>query len=207
MEFANLVCQQIILAIDDKLDYGNIQDYIKPTLLKIMSNYGKELWSLFGKKIINTNSIKRYELSSLIGRNIGFGDNKSESNIFSVLPLELVIDWCKQNKEIAPYFVARSMNIFEQVDNQKQPSQLFIALLENFGNLESLGSELSANLNTRGWSGSLVPYLESDKAAFTTLLNYSNYHVRHWVENYISYLNKLIAHESKRDEEHDLGIY
>ncbi|MDD1611388.1 MAG: hypothetical protein LUO95_12600, partial [Methylococcaceae bacterium] len=153
------------------------------------------------------NAIKRYELSFLLGRDIGFGDNNSKDNIFSVLPLELVIDWCKQNKKIAPYFVAKSMNIFDQAGNQKQPSQLFIALLENFGDLESLGSELSANLNTRGWSGSLVPYLESDKSALTPLLAHYNQYVRNWVRDYIANLDKQIAYESKRDEEHDLGIY
>jgi hypothetical protein len=208
LEFAKSVCQQILLAVDDKLDHGDIGHYIKPVLIEIMSNYGEELWSLFGQYIITANSIKRYKLSSLLGRGIGFGDNNSKDNIFSMLPLELVIDWCKQNKKIAPYFVAKSMNIFEQADNQKQPSQLFIALLENFGDLESLGSELSANLNTRGWSGSLIPYLESDKSALTPLLlTNSNQYVRKWVRDYIDYLNKKIDYESKRDEEHDLGIY
>lgn len=207
LDFAKAVCQQILLAVDDKLDYGDIKHYIRPVLIAIMSSYGEELWSLFGEKIINANSIKRHELSSLIGRDIRFGDKKSKDNIFSVLPLELVINWCNENKKIAPYFVAISMNIFEQEDNQKQPSQLFIEILEKFGNLESLGQQLSANLATRSWSGSLVPYLESDKSALTPLLEHSNQYVRSWVSNYIANLDKQINYESKQDEEHDWGIY
>jgi hypothetical protein len=206
VEFSKNICQKIIAAASD-LDYGDIHDTIKPILIEIMSNYGKELWPLFSQEIINSNSIKRYKLKSLLGREIGFGSRRSKDNIFSVLPLELTIDWSKQYKKIAPSFVASSINIFEQTDNAKQPSKLFIALLENFGDLETLKDELSSNLNTGGWSGSRVPYLESDKAALEPLLNHSNQYVRNWTKEYIASVNKQIEYETMRDQEHDLGIY
>jgi hypothetical protein len=206
LDFAKAVCQQILLAVDDKLDYGDIGHYIKPVLIEIMSNYGEELWILFSQEIILGDSIKRYRLHSLLDRENSFSNVKD--SVFSVLPLELVINWCKENRNIAPYFVARAINIFDKKgDDSKQPTKLFIALLENFGDLESLGGELSANLHSIGWSGSLVPYLESDKSALTPLLEYSNQYVRNWVRDYIANLDKRIAYESKRDEEHDLGIY
>jgi hypothetical protein len=40
-----------------------------------------------------------------------------------------------------------------------------------------------------------------------TSLTRSNQYVRNWVGDYIANLDKQIAYESKRDEEHDLGIY
>ncbi|MDD1628499.1 MAG: hypothetical protein LUQ26_13660, partial [Methylococcaceae bacterium] len=206
VEFAKDVCQQIIVAADDKLDIGDIWDSIKPVLIEIMSCYGKELWPLFGNAIVLAEPVKRYWLQNLFDRENSF--SISRVSVFSTLPSELVIVWCKEHPDIAPYFVARAINIFElKDDGSKQPTNLFISLLENFGDLDSLGGELSANLDTRGWSGSLVPYLESDKSALTPLLEYSNHHVRNWVRNYIAYLDKVIAYESNRDEEQDLGIY
>ena len=206
LEFSKDVCRQTIEATDDKLDYSDIWYSIKPVLLEIMSCYGKELWPLFGNAIVLAEPMKRYWLQSLFARENS--SSKNQVSVFSVLSTELVITWCKENPGIAPYFVARAINIFERKDDgSKQPTSLFIALLENFGDLESFGGELSANLGSGGWSGSLVPYLESDKSALTPLLEHSNHHVRNWVRNYIAYLDKSIAYESMRDDEYDLGIY
>ena len=56
--------------------------------------------------------------------------------------------------------------------------------------------------------GALIRYLESDKSALTLLLEHCNHHVRNWARDYyITYLDKAIAYESMRDDEHDLGIY
>ena len=206
LEFSNEVCKQIIAATDEDLDHSDIWHSIKPVLLEIMSRNGEELWPIFGKKILSAEPTKRYWLQSLFSRESSFSNNKV--SVFSVLSLELVIIWCKENPDIAPYFVARAINIFDEKENgSKQPTRLFIELLENFGDLDSFGGTLSANLGSRGWSGSLVPYLESDKSALTPLLEHPNHNVRNWVRNHITYLDKQIDHESIRDDEHDLGIY
>ncbi len=206
LDFSEEVCKQILLATDDKLDHVDIWYSIKPVLFEIMSCFEKELWPLFGEAIVLADPMKRYWLQSLFSRENSASNNKV--SVFSVLSSELIITWCKENPGIAPYFVARTINIFEKKnDNSKQPSSIFIELLENFGDLNSLGEELSANLGTRGWSGSLVPYLESDKSALTPLLEHCNNHVRNWARDYIAYLDKSIAYESMRDDEHDLGIY
>ena len=62
-------------------------------------------------------------------------------------------------------------------------------------------------MGTRGWSGSLVPYLESDKTALSPLLEHDNANVRRWVKEYISQIDRQIEYESSRDDEHGLGIY
>jgi len=86
------------------------------------------------------------------------------------MPKEIIISWCNENREIGPVFIARCINIFETIDKIKKPTNLLIALLENFGNDDKVGRNLSANIISRGWSGSLVTYLESDKIALEPLL-------------------------------------
>ena len=89
-------------------------------------------------------------------------------------------------------------------DGVQTPSSLFVSLVEAFGNDDHVSSALAANIGTRtGW-GSLVPYLEVDKAALIPLLDHQNSNVRVWVKKYISYINKQIDNESKLDEENDL---
>ena len=114
-----------------------------------------------------------------------------------LLPSSLVISWCKENPAIAPSFVAGAINIFEQDESSiKQSTALFVALLENFGELPEVVSALSANLETKLWSGSLVPYLESEKNALTTLLQHRNKNVKSWAQEYIAYLEKSIEYDS-----------
>ncbi len=62
-------------------------------------------------------------------------------------------------------------------------------------------------MGTRGWSGSLVPYLEADKAALSPLREHDSDNVRLWVRDQIAYINRQIDTESIRDEERDLGLF
>ncbi|MCP4988635.1 MAG: hypothetical protein GY928_22080 [Colwellia sp.] len=205
LEFCENICQQIIASANDRLDYSDMLYSIKPILSDIMAVYGEQLWPLFGEAIILAEPMKQHWIERLLARENSFKDQ--QESILSILPLELVIEWCKKNLEIAPLFVAGAVNIFEyEGEMAKRPTALFIALLENFGELKGIGNTLSSNLVTRAWSGSLVPHLESEKIALEPLLTHSNNNVRSWVRNYISYLEKSIVSESIRDDEHGFGV-
>lgn len=206
LPFCEHICRQIISAANDNFDHGDIWHYIKPLLIEMMKSYGKDIWPIFGSAIIAANSTQKYWLQQLLEREDSFSN--VQQSVFSILPLDVVIQWCKENLEVAPYFVARAINVFEQdSDGLKRPTALFVSLLENFGELAEFGSELSANLGSKGWTGSLVPYLQSDKSALEPLLQHADKNVRSWVRNYIDYLDKYIAHESMREEEGRLGNY
>ncbi len=80
-------------------------------------------------------------------------------------------------------------------------------LLDNFGDNEQVLSTLSANLSSFGWSGSLVPYLQKELAALQIFKSHKNSNVRSWANRRLDYLAKMIERETRRDEEHDWGIY
>ena len=205
LPFCEDICRQLVAATNEKMDHGDI-GAIKPLLLDMMRAYGTGVWPIFSEALMSAEPLQAYWLEQLLDRENSFS-NVSPS-VFTVLPLDFVIEWCKQKSEFAPLFVARCINVFEQDANGVQhPTAIFIALLENFGDLDGIGGALSANLGTRGWVGSLVPYLEADKAALAPLLQHDNNYVSSWVRKHISYLEKSIAFESSRDEEHKFGIY
>ena len=124
-----------------------------------------------------------------------------------MVPVERVISWCEEQPELGPNFVASCVNIFETVDEIQQPSDLFVALLVRFGDDERVVSVLRANISTRGWSGSLVPYLETDKATLSPLLEHESSNVRRWVKDQLAYIDRQIDAESIRDEERDIGLF
>ncbi len=205
LSFCKDICRQIITATNYGFNHGDIYHYIKPLLINLMQVHGVEVWTLFGEAIVSAETNQKYWLEQLFERENDVS-NQTPS-VFSKLPTDLIISWCNENKEIGPRFVASCINVFEMVDGSKEPNSLFTALLEHFGDDVHLGSALSANLGSRSWSGSLVPYLESDKAALEPLLKHSNSNVRRWVEKHISYIDRQIKYESMRDDEEGLGIY
>jgi hypothetical protein len=205
VEFAISLSTQLIAACQHGLNHGDIWSYTKPLLLKIMNDYAEELWPLFGDAIIRSEGMERYWLQQLLDREAGLASKMP--SVFSAIPTKAVVEWCLRQADIGPIFVARCINIFDSFEGGQQPSALFIALLESFGNDQRVSNELCANMATRGWSGSLVPYLESDKAALLPLAEHENHHVRLWIKDYIARVNLQIAEESKKDEESDFGLY
>lgn len=204
-EFAAALTNQLIAACRYGLNHGDIWSYIKPFMLNLMRDYCDTLWPIIGDAIVQAEGMERYWLQQLLHRETSLATNMP--SVFSVIPVDSVIKWCSTLPDLAPSFVARCLNILETVDEREQPSALFIALLENFGNDQRVASELSANIGTRGWSGSLVPYLESDKSALSPLIEHENANVRRWVKDHIAYIDRQITEELKRDDEHCFGIY
>lgn len=203
-EFAIELSKKIIADSEDGLEHGDIWSYIKPLLLNLMRNYGDILWPIFSDTIVEADARKRYWLKQLLGRTNGLVRNLP--SVLSVIPVRDIMNWCEKYPEIAPVFTAQALNILETVDDKLQPTQLFLKLLENFGDNQRVADSLKANMNSRGWVGSLVPYLESDKATLTPFINHENINVRSWIKDHLSYINRQIDEESRRDEEHGFGL-
>jgi hypothetical protein len=204
-KFAVALTHQLFAASKYGLNHGDIWSYIKPLMLNLMSEYSDTLWPIFGDAIVQAEEIERYRLQQLLDRETGLVGNMP--SVLSVVPVKSIIEWCSTLPDLGPVFIARCLNVLETIEEQQQPSALFVALLENFGNNQGVANELSANMGTRGWSGSLVPYLESDKTTLSSLLDHENANVRRWVKDNIAYINRQITDESMRDEERDLGLY
>ena len=204
-EFAVALINQLIDSSRDGLNHNDIWSYIKPMLLELMQGYSEIIWPIFGDAIVHSKGTKRYWLQQLLERENSIL-NKTPS-VFSVIPVDQVISWCEKNPELGPGFVASTINILETVDERQQPTELFVSLLEKFGNDQRVTSALSANMATRGWSGSLIPFLESDKVALNPLVDHENANVREWVNSHIAQIDKQIDFEKVRDEEEFIGVH
>ncbi len=204
-EFAVALARQLIAASQHGFDHGDIWSYIKPLLTEVMSDYCEEVWPLFANAIINAEGMEIYWLKELLDRENYFS-NKLPS-VLSAVPIEQIMSWCDQHPDIGPAFVASCVNILQEVDDKQQPTELFIALLERFGHNDDVARSLAANMATRGWSGSLVPYLQADKAALSTLQDHQSPNVRGWIKQRMASIDKQIEYETERDDERELGVF
>ncbi|MDH5922810.1 alpha/beta hydrolase [Vibrio splendidus] len=204
-DFAIAITEQLINASKYGLDHGDIWSYVKPLMLELMKNYGDSLWPIFGNAIVRAEGLERYWLQQLLDRESGLACNMP--SVLSVLPIKTVIDWCNTLPDLGPVFVARCLNIFDKTGDQMKPSKLLVALLESFGSNPIVTDELRANFGTRGWSGSLVPYLNKDKLALAPLLEHENRNVRGWAKEFIAHINQRIDNESIQDEERGFKPY
>lgn len=204
-EFAIALANKLIITCQHGFAYGDLWHHIKPLLFDLMTEYGEILWPIFGMVIKQAKGMELYWLQSLFQRENNFSNE--QPSVLSVLPTEDIIAWCTEYPGFGPAFVATCINVFEPGEYVKSPSPLFVAILENFGDDERVASAFSSNMTTRGWTGSLVPYLESDKAALTPLLDHGSGNVRRWVKEHISQIDRQIAYESSRDEERDFGHF
>ena len=204
-EFAIALANQLIDSSRDGLNHNDIWNYIKPLLLKLMRGYSKIIWPIFGDAIVHSEGMKRYWLQQILERENSI--LSKTPSVFSVIPVNQVISWCEKNPELGPSFVASTINILEVVDEEQRPTKLFVSLLEKFGDDKRVTSALNANMATRGWSGSLIPYLESDKVTLSPLVDHENVNVREWVKDHISRIDKQIDIEKSRDEEEFIGVH
>jgi hypothetical protein len=204
-ELAIALTNQLICACQHGFDYGDIWHYTKPLLTDLMRDYGQAVWPIFGDAIVGAEGMERYWLQHLLESENSFSNQIP--SVLSVVPVESIISWCKRFPDLGPLFVSNCVNILETVDEKQQPSMLFIALLANFGGDDRVAGALSANFGSRSWSGSLIPYLEADRAALIPLLKHENFNVSRWIKRQIDYIDQQIEIESIKDAENDFGIY
>ncbi|NNB52789.1 esterase/lipase family protein [Pseudomonas fragi] len=203
--FAEALARQLLDACKIGLDHGHIWEAAKPLLSNLMKEYHATLWPIFGQAIIDSQGLERYWLQQVLKRDSGF--LKNMPSIFSVIPVEIIISWCSDYPDKGPAFVASCLNVFDTIDDVQQPSPLFLALLEKFGDDERVTGTLRSSLISRSWSGSLIPYLQADKEALTILLDHSNINVRLWTKQHIDYIDSAIKSEADREAERDIGHF
>jgi hypothetical protein len=127
--------------------------------------------------------------------------------LITLIPTETLLQWCKDAPNVAPYFIARTLEIFVTQDDQLRLNDLVVTLLMKFGDEENrLSSELDANMGTRSWTGSLIPLLQKDKAALEPLTTHPAKVVSAWAIDRIGMIDAEIAREKIDEDERDLRM-
>ncbi|MBN2570350.1 MAG: hypothetical protein JXB42_13060 [Deltaproteobacteria bacterium] len=203
--FAIDITKQILASCTNRINLGDLWHYVQPIIRILFQQHAKDIWPLFSEAIKNAAPLEEYRLMQLLDSGSSF--DKKKPSVLSDLPDELLNEWCLQNPETAPEFVARTTDVLLDVGDKYEISSRAKFLIDNFGDNEQVLSALSANMSSFGWSGSLVPYLQKETEALEPLKGHTNSNVKNWVSRRLDYLSKMIERETRRDEEHDWGVY
>lgn len=203
-DFAKGLTKRIISSFDEKIDFGDIDHSIKPIMRILLNKYGESVWPIVSDGIRNAEKKNKFYLTHLLSKQDGFAIK--ETSILADLSEEIFQEWCMSEPDLAPHIVARESDVFIDEEEGCHLSPRVKFIIDNFGDNKDILSELSANMGSFGWSGSVVPYYEKEINAIEPLLQHEISTVREWVDRRISYLKKQIDKETMLDEETEWGI-
>lgn len=200
-EFAKYINTAIIDSISFKNSY-HLDTYVQKIYEHLLKIHFDSIWPDLSKSLLSVEEAyeKFYGLKHILGSRIG-GVGRSIGVLF-VGNIDKIFDWCKNKSPLAPARLAELVPIFNN-DNQDYSEwhPITLRLIDEFGQYEDVLRNLSSNMGTFSWSGSLVPLLESKKRLFSKIKNHKINEVTIWANKYLQYIDEDIERERNRDEE------
>jgi pimeloyl-ACP methyl ester carboxylesterase len=200
-DFAIKLSEHLITQIESNdIDYSDLWDYLHNAFYKAFELHGIDVWPIVAHRFLQSEGMIKYRLVELLGS--GKESRKKTNSIFTLLDEDLVIDWCKDEKAL--FIVARSLSMFDTNNDKTEINSLLVQLITNYGDNKDFLSEISTNYHSRSWSGSLIPYLESDKDIISPLIQHENKKVCNWATEFYDMIDRQIKAESERDAEENM---
>ena len=198
LSFAINLCEYLLIQVEkNDIDYSDLWDCLNKAFYKAFELHRADLWNAISPQILDIALKGSYRLKDLLVSKRSF-ESKSNS-IFCLIDTALLIEWCKAERAL--FLVARSIPVFTNLDDKKVVTPLLVEMLAHYGNDKIFLDEISANFHTRGWTGSLIPYLESDHQAISAVKHHEHPTVVGWAVNMCEKIEKAIAAEAKKEAE------
>ncbi len=144
-----------------------------------------------------------FQIETLLGGSIR---NQHHGHILDI-PEGLLIKWSQDNPDIGPAFIAKASPLYEVVDDEYVCHSLTIKIADHYGDDIEILHNLSSFAGIKSWSGSRIPDMKGEQAAYKFLAGHQNHVVREWAQEMLEHLAKSIDAETRREEARDFGIY
>lgn len=201
IDFAISINDLIISSISHRLmsrhEYG-----IQRVYFILIQQYFTHIWHNLSKAFLSDTEefYKYWGLKNLLGSHIGGVGN--QIGILFNGDIDIIFKWCNQNKPEAPSRLASLVPVFGGQNNKYEEwHPIALRLLDEFGDIEDVLSNLGANMGTYSWVGSAVPLLEAKKNLFSKVSNHKFEMVSSWAKRNIFSLEQEIKFEKNQDEE------
>jgi hypothetical protein len=200
--FALVITKQIIDFLSKESFGGYNESYLASILELVFQKWFKDAWPFIGDAIIS-DTLSYFRLKQVIGSSNGWYE--SVGILFAQKEnFETIINWCRKHPDVAPKRIANMMPLAIEIDGNLGWHPFAKSVIDEFGYNNDVLAELSANMGTFGFTGSVVPYYTSQKILIAQLLNHPIEHVRDWAESKLKYLDTTIRREKLDDEEWSL---
>jgi hypothetical protein len=202
VDFAKFINKSIIDSITWE-DHYHLDHYIQQVYEMLLKVHFNSIWEDLSDALLSNeeNYIQFFGLKHILGSHIG-GFGRSVGVLFDG-DIDSIFSWCEDNKPLAPSRLAELTPIFDNDNTDFEKwHPVALRLIDEYGYIKEVLSNLSSNMGTYFWTGSVVFRLESNKGLFKQLTNHKTELVREWATSYIGYLDKDIEAEKNRDAEH-----
>lgn len=200
-DFASFINRSIIDTITLQNTY-HLDFNIQTIYGQLIKKHFSSVWPYLSEALISDNKdyIKFYGLKDILGSHIG-GIGLNVGILFEG-DISKIFDWCDRNKSIAPERLASLVPIFAGNNNDYSNwHPIALRLIDEFGDINEVLTNLGANMGSFSWTGSIVPLLEGREFLFNKLVDHKIEAVSNWAKVNLSYLEKEINREKNRDEE------
>lgn len=201
-DFAKFINKSVIESITWENSY-HLDHYIQRVYEILLKVHFNSIWPDLSDALLSSeeNYIRFYGLKHILGSHIG-GVGRSVGVLFDG-NIDSIFNWCEDKKPLAPSRLAELIPIFDNNNTDYAKwHPVALRLINEYGDIKEVLSNLSSNMGTYSWTGSIVPFLESKKELFRQLSNHKTDLVKEWATSYLGYLEKDIERERNRDEEH-----
>ena len=174
------------------LDYVKTQDgflinnyEVKQTYRLLLGKYFDTVWTDLSKVLLSDGEEywTYHRLKDIMGSMIG-GSYNEIGLLFETDHTEALMDWCRQNPEVAP---ERLMDMAPVFDGDSF-SKIVYMLVDEFGQNAKVMNALGHNLGCFGWVGSVIPLYQKELKAVETLKEHKFEEVRVWSARMAEYL-------------------
>lgn len=199
-EFAINISRQIVEFCGEKNFNYSLDTYLSKVLSILFEKYFYTIWDTFGSGIIG-DYMTYFHLKNMIGTRNGYMDNRIGVAFTNSEYYGHIIEWCRQNSEIAPQRIANMMPLSINIDDKETWHPFSKMIIDEFGEYENVLKNLSSNMGTFGTVGSSVPYYQSQKTILLELINHKKETVKDWARGMLDYTEKSIKREQLNDEQ------
>ena len=199
-KFAIAITTQIVQLCKSPRDKYSFDHEIKEILPNLFSNYFEDVWEIFGNGLLE-DSLTFIKLKFILESKNGNFHEKGGFHFISEHDYESIINWCKNNKPKAPLRIAYLMPISDVQENKIVWHPFALRMIDEFGDLDGFLNELSANMGSFGFTGSVIPYYEEHLTLFNLLTKHKKRIVCDWADKMIMTTKKIIMREKLNEED------
>ncbi|MBF0145898.1 MAG: hypothetical protein HQL84_04970 [Magnetococcales bacterium] len=203
-----LACHITKLIIDSG-DYESYnQDlfgYILPVLEILLIRFQRVVWPMLADVLIGQESSARFFLGYFI-RSKNDGEGSHPGVLFTSLPEDLIIQWCREHPDRAPGLIARTMPLFDQDGGDWRWHSFAKRFIDEFGDSEEILSQINVNMGCYSYFGEISQYYKMKRQAFYKLRDHKSTKVLRWAQQHIEDLNSTIIKADAKNQESEWDV-
>jgi hypothetical protein len=204
--FPKFVLSELLDNINRNNYYTTSFDYVSDVFKLLIDKYFYAIWELLSEALLSTDEdfLKYFSLKNILGSRIGGFDDKIGLLFVHESYTDVLIDWCRNNIDLAPARLAEMVPIFSNRPDGSKWFPVTKQLIDEFGDYEKVLEALECNMGSFSWTGSLVPLFQQKIELFIELLDHKNPKVRKWAETNIKWLKEALSKQERQEKEMDL---